>query len=103
MEFKNQSYPQKKNKLHQHSAFCSVKQLRTDFTIKDPIVLKAINPFLDDYRTKITDLKLKLNQYDVNNLINFLTDQGIKSAEEINIIEFDWNKLAFKSLERGTD
>jgi hypothetical protein len=34
--------------------FVVQKQIRSDFTIKDPIILKALNPVLDEYRTKFS-------------------------------------------------
>jgi len=36
--------------------FIGEKQIRKDFTIKDPIILKILNPVIDDYRAKISEL-----------------------------------------------
>jgi integrase len=68
--------------------FVGPKQIRTDNTVKDPIVLKSINPVLDEYRTMISDLGAKLDLYDLNELINYLTKKGVVTADDINIIAF---------------
>ncbi len=68
--------------------FICGKQIRKDFTIKDAFVLKCINPIVDEYRTKISELGTKLELFDLPRLIKYLTNKGIKIAEEINVIEF---------------
>lgn len=73
--------------------YVGAKQIRTDHTIKDPIILKSLNPVLDDYRTKISELGPKLELYSLSFLINYLTNKGIKSADEINIIEFGLQRI----------
>jgi len=74
--------------------FVGQKQIRSDHTIKDPIILKAVNPVLDDYRTKISELGPKLELYDVERLIDYLVNDGAISAEQINVIEFAFNRIA---------
>ncbi|WP_183580197.1 phage integrase SAM-like domain-containing protein [Mucilaginibacter sp. X5P1] len=73
--------------------FIGEKQIRKDFTIKDPIVLKSINPVLDDYRTKISELGVKLELFDVARLVDYLTNKGVVTADEINIIEFGRERI----------
>ena len=73
--------------------FINEKQIRRDLSIKDPIILKAVNPTLDEYRTKISELGPKLELFDTARLVKHLTSHQIKSAEEINVINFGLNKI----------
>ena len=78
------------------------KQIRPDYSIKDPIILKSLNPVLDEYRTKITALGPKLEIYSLPRLINFLKNKEIKTADEINVIEFGRNRIeVLKAAGRG--
>lgn len=77
------------------------KQIRPNYSIKDPVILKALNPVLDDYRTKISELGPKLETYSLRRLMDYLQDKEIKTAEEINIIEFGRKRiLELKALKR---
>lgn len=73
--------------------FIGLKQIRNDFTIKDPLVLKEVNPILDDYRTKIGELGTKLETYDLPKLVDYLSNKCIKSADEINVIDFAADRI----------
>ena len=55
---------------------------------KTPIILKALNPTLDGYRSKISDLGPRLETFDLKRLIDHLTDKTEITAEEINVIKF---------------
>jgi len=82
--------------------YVGAKQIRKDYSIKDPIILKALNPVLDDYRTKISDLGPKLELYSLPRLIKYLTDKGNITADEINVIEFGLQRIDdLKSEKRG--
>ena len=73
--------------------FVCQKQVRSDHTIKDPIILKAVNPVIDEYRTKISELGPKLELYDVFRLGSYLTNEGALTADQINIIEFAYGRI----------
>lgn len=73
--------------------FVNEKQVRKDYSIKDPVVLKMVNPVLDEYRTKITELGPKVELYSLKQLVNVLTNRGIKTADEINVIEFGRGRI----------
>lgn len=73
--------------------FIGEKQIRKDFTIKDPIILKILNPIIDDYRTKVSELGSKLTNYSLSQLVDYLTGVGIITAEEINVIAFGLAKI----------
>jgi hypothetical protein len=82
--------------------YVGAKQIRKDYSIKDPIILKALNPVLDEYRTKISDLGPKLELYSLPRLIKYLTDKGNITADEINVIEFGTQRIdELKSEKRG--
>lgn len=70
--------------------FVVAKQLRGDYSIKDPFIMTAINPMLGEYRTKISDLGEKLNFHSAQSLRDFLVKGELK-AEAINFIEFGWS------------
>ena len=74
--------------------FVCQKQIRSDYTIKDPIVLKIVNPVVDDYRTKISELGPKLELYDVFRLGTYLTNDVAITADQINVIEFAYGRIA---------
>lgn len=48
---------------------------------------------LDDYRTKISDLVPKHELYSLPRLMNYLTEKGTITADEINIIEFGLQRI----------
>jgi hypothetical protein len=73
--------------------FIGRKQLRSDNTIKDPIILNAVNPVVDGYRLKISQLGPKLESYNIAQLVDYLTDSSIKTSSQINIIEFGRKKI----------
>ena len=82
--------------------YVGIKQIRTDHTIKDPIILKALNPVLDDYRSKISDLGPKLELYNLPRLIAYLTNKVIKTADEINVIAFGRRRIEeLRAADRG--
>ena len=82
--------------------YVGAKQIRTDYSIKDPIILKSLNPILDDYRTKISELGPKLELYNLPRLIDHLTNKAVKTAEQINVIEFGRNRIEeLKRAKRG--
>lgn len=70
--------------------FVVAKQLRRDYSIKDPFIMTAINPLLGEYRTKISDLGERLNFHSAQSLRDFLI-KGELRAETINFIEFGWS------------
>ncbi|MBB5440664.1 integrase [Pedobacter sp. AK017] len=72
--------------------YVSQKQIRKDFTIKDPFILSVINPVLDEYRMKISKIGAKLEFYTVKRLADYLL-KGELQAESINIIEFGWKQV----------
>ena len=74
--------------------YVSAKQLRSDYSIKDPIVFKAVSGVVNNYRSKISDLGPKLETYDLARLVNYLTAKDVISAEKINVIEFGRRKIA---------
>jgi hypothetical protein len=58
-----------RNKVHiENQHFATQKQLRKDYTIKDQFILSTLNPELDAYRKKISELGEKLN-LSVNSVI----------------------------------
>ncbi|WP_183580640.1 phage integrase SAM-like domain-containing protein [Mucilaginibacter sp. X5P1] len=73
--------------------FIRQNQLRKDNTIKDPIILRAINPVIDGYRTKISELGPKLELYNMSRLINYLTNNDVTAADQVNVIEFGRKKV----------
>jgi hypothetical protein len=68
--------------------YVGVKQIRSDHTIKDPVVLNSIYPTIVEYRAKIGELGPKLEVYDLPRLIKYLTGEIEITAEEINVIKF---------------
>jgi len=74
--------------------YVGAKQLRSDYSIKDPIVFKAVSGVVNNYRSKISDLGPKLETYDLARLVNYLTAKDVISAEKINVIEFGRRKIA---------
>ncbi|MDB5014272.1 MAG: recombinase [Daejeonella sp.] len=72
--------------------FVGSKQIRKDFTVKDPIILKIINPVLDNYRSRISDLGERLATYDAKSLFDYLK-VGEMKAEKINVIEFGKSRI----------
>jgi integrase len=73
--------------------FIGSNQIRKDHSIKDPIILKLMNPVLDDYREKISELGSKLELYNVRELADFLIAGEPITADEINIISFGINRI----------
>lgn len=73
--------------------FISAKQIRSDYTIKDPLILKVLNPVLDEYRSKISELGQKVEWYDLSMLVDLLTKKRITTADEINVIDFAEQKI----------
>jgi integrase len=73
--------------------YVSERQIRKDFTIKDPIALKNLNPVIDEYRTKIVELGPKLELLDVERLVKHLMGKTVKTADDINIVEFGRNRI----------
>jgi integrase len=84
---------QRKNYYIKTQHFIGEKQIRKDYTIKDPIILKMVNPVLDEYRTKISELGPRLELYDLSRLVNYLTNADITKAEEINVIKFGRKRI----------
>jgi hypothetical protein len=82
--------------------YVGAKQIRSDHTIKDPIVLNAISPIIRDYRTKIGELGPKLDVYDLPRLIKYLTGEVEITAEEINVIKFG-RKMIAEMKAKGRD
>jgi len=74
------------------------KQLRRDYTIKDQFILSALNPVLDGYRKKISELGEKLNFHTAKSLTDLLK-HGELRAETINFIAFGWSVV--KLIEKG--
>jgi hypothetical protein len=73
--------------------FVVQKQIRPDFTIKDPILLKMLHPVLDEYRAMISELGPKIELYDADRLVNYLTKTDIITADEIDVIAFANKKI----------
>jgi hypothetical protein len=73
--------------------FIRQNQLRKDNTIKDPIILRAINPVIDGYRTKISELGPKLELYNMSRLINYLTNNDLTAADQVDVIEFGRKRI----------
>jgi hypothetical protein len=74
--------------------YVGAKQIRPDHSIKDPIILNAIYPTLKDYREKISELGPKLEVFDLQRLINYLTNKTEITADEINVIAFGRKMIA---------
>jgi len=73
--------------------FIGRKQLRSDNTIKDAIILNAVNPVVNGYRLKISQLGPTLESYNIAQLVDYLTGSSIKTSSQINIIEFGRKKI----------
>jgi integrase len=69
------------------------KQIRKDFTIKDTFILKLLNPVLDDYRTKVSDMGSRIGFYNAKSLAVYLSTGGLKKPEDINVIEFGRTRI----------
>src|SRR6202000_382738 len=69
------------------------KQFRKDNTIKDSFILTALNPVIDGYRAKISELGPKLEFYNMSRLVNYLTNNDVTAANQINVIEFGRKKV----------
>jgi hypothetical protein len=69
------------------------KQIRPDYSIKDPILLKMLHPVLDEYRAMISELGPKIELYDADRLVNYLTKTDVITADEINVIAFANKKI----------
>lgn len=74
--------------------YVGVKQIRSDHTIKDPVVLNSIYPTIMEYRMKIGELGPKLEVFDLPRLIKYLTGEVEITAEEINVIKFGRKMIA---------
>jgi hypothetical protein len=72
--------------------FVVQKQLRADNTIKDQFLLMVLNPVLDEYRKRISDLGEKLNLHTAQTLKTFL-EQGELKAGGIDIVKFGWQQI----------
>ncbi len=68
------------------------KQLRSDLAIKDQTLLSMLNPVLDGYRKKISELGEKLQRYTAESLTRLLTE-GELVPEKINILEFGAKRI----------
>jgi integrase len=66
------------------------KQLRKNYEIRDQFILSTLNPVLDGYRRKISELGEKLNFHTAKSLTDLLKNGEVK-AETINFIAFGWN------------
>jgi len=82
--------------------FVVQKQLRKDYTIKDQFILSALNPVLDGYRKKISELGEKLNAHTAKSLTDLLKNGELK-PESINFIAFGWSvvKLIEQKKRKG--
>ena len=71
----------------------TTKQVKTNGTIKDPIIIQLMNPVLDEYRCRISQLGKRVSCFDADGLAKWLISGEQKGAEEINLIEFGENKV----------
>lgn len=69
------------------------KQVKTNGTIKDPIIIKLMNPVLDEYRCRISQLGKRVSHFDADGLAKWLISGEQRGADEINLIEFGENKV----------
>jgi|GEM_PF-99441 len=68
--------------------FVNEKQLKKDLTLKDPFLMTLINPVVDGFRKKISELgEEKIDLLDVYGVVDYLKKKEL-TAERINIIEF---------------
>jgi hypothetical protein len=74
------THQRKVNYISTHD-YVGAKQIRPDHSIKDAIILNAIYPTLKDYREKISELGPKLEVFDLQRLINYLTNKTEISPE----------------------
>lgn len=82
--------------------FVGEKQVKKDFTIKDQIILDLIHPMLKEYRAKITELGPKLELFDIERLVKYLTQKQVKSSDDVNIIAFGKKRIEeLKEAKRG--
>jgi len=85
---------QRKVKYISTKLYVTEKHIRKDYTINDPTILRALNPVIDDFRSKIAELGPKLEVYSLERLLMCLEDKEIKDADQINVIEFGRNRVA---------
>jgi integrase len=73
--------------------FVNAKQLKKDFTIKDTFIHRMLNPVLDEYRKIISELGPRLGFYNAKTLSEYLSNNGLTKAEDINVIEFGRKRI----------
>src|SRR3546814_4195851 len=67
--------------------FRSAKQLKSDGSIKDPLIIKLTNQILDDYRLTISQLGTRLKYFTAASLAKYL-QEGELAPEDIDVISF---------------
>src|SRR3546814_14646472 len=67
--------------------FRSAKQLKSDGSIKDPLIIKLTNQILDDYRLTISQLGNRLKYFTAASLAKYL-QEGELAREDIDVICF---------------
>lgn len=70
------------------SHYLTSKQLRKDFTVKDPFIEDLISPVLSDYRKKISSLGSSINTMNAKDIADFLKkDSETKTVDFITFSE----------------
>lgn len=77
------------------------KQLRKDFTIKDEFILTILNPVVDSFRKRISELGESLELYTSKSLVAYLT-MCEETAETINIIAFGEEQIRLLDQQNRT-
>ncbi len=81
--------------------FVGQKQLRKDFTIRDEFILTILNPVIDSYRKRISELGESLELYTSKSLAEYLT-RTEATAESIYIIAFGGEQISFLDKQKRT-
>lgn len=81
--------------------FVGQKQLRKDFTIRDEFILTILNPVIDSFRKRISELGESLELHTSKSLVEYLT-RSEDTAECINIIAFGEEQIRLLDDQRRT-
>src|SRR3546814_9123325 len=67
--------------------FRSAKQLKSDGSIKDPLIIKLTNQILDDYRLTISQLGTRLKYFTAASLAKYLQEGELRSEEHTSELQ----------------